>query len=71
MAGLGQWLLKQDVFGHAVHVNFRGGSTYQTKLGAFCTLAMYVLTIVNTVTLFQAFLDNSKQEEKSSVQKIN
>jgi len=54
-----------------VGVNFKGASTYQTKMGAFCTLTTLVLTMINTFTLLQAFLDNSKQEEKYSLMRMD
>ena len=69
--GLNGWLIRQDIFGHPVHVNYRGSNSYQTGLGAFCTFAMFVLTAVNAIVLFQAFLDNSKQEEKQSMVHID
>ena len=71
MVGIGKWLVSKDVYGHPVGVNYRGSGTYQTSLGAFCTLALYVLATVNSIILFQAFLDNSKQEEKSAIQRID
>jgi len=31
-----------DIYGHAVTVNYRGASSYKTKLGAFLTIITYV-----------------------------
>ena len=52
------------MYGHVIGVHYRGSGSYQTKLGAFVTLATYVLMIINMVTLFIAFKDGSKQDEK-------
>ena len=48
------------MYGHVIGVHYRGSGSYQTKLGAFVTLATYVLMIINMVTLFIAFKDGSK-----------
>ena len=56
-----------DIFGHAIKINYKGEDTYKTKLGGFCTLAFYALSIFSLVTLSIAFQDNSKMN--SSVQK--
>ena len=51
-----------DIFGHPVGVNYKGEDTYKTRVGAFCTAGMYVLTILSLNTLIAAFNDNSKLE---------
>lgn len=55
--------VNMDMFGHAISVNYRGSDVYRTKLGAFVTLATYILMVINTLTLVTAFNDGSKQEE--------
>ena len=62
-------LEKIDIFGHAIKVNYKGEDAYKTKLGGFCTLIVYALSIYNFVTLLIAFTDNTRME--SSVQKNN
>ena len=57
-------MVGQDMYGHVIGVHYRGSGSYQTKLGAFVTLATYVLMVVNMVTLLIAFKDGSKQDEK-------
>ena len=52
------------MYGHVIGVHYKGRGSYQTRLGAFLTLATYVLMIVNFVTLIVAFQDGSKQDEK-------
>ena len=56
-----------DIFGHPIGVNYKGNSTFQTKLGALFTLAVYSLIIINLVTLSTDFMDGSKQEEKNGL----
>ena len=61
---IGELFLGLDAYGHAIGVHYRGRDAYKTKLGAFVTLATYVLMTINMVNLFIAFHDGSKQEEK-------
>ena len=49
-----------DIFGHPIGVNYKGNSTFQTKMGAFFTLVVYSLIIINLVTLGTEFIDGSK-----------
>ena len=53
-------LVNQDIYGHAIGVNYRGSGAYQTRLGALFTFVTYVLIIVNTVSILIAFNDVSK-----------
>ena len=57
---LSSLLVGQDIFGSPIGVHYKGDGSYQTRLGAFCTIATYVLILINTTALIQAFLDNSK-----------
>ena len=61
---LGQIFVNLDIYGHAIGVHYRGRGAYKTRLGALVTLATYILMIINTVSLFKAFMDGSMQEEK-------
>ena len=56
-----------DIFGHPVRVNYKGKDTFKTRLGAFCTVSMYVLTVLSLTTLITAFADNSKLETSTQV----
>lgn len=60
-----EFLVNQDIYGHVFGVSYRGRSTYQTGLGSLCTLATYVLMVVNLLTLWIAFMDGSNQQEKT------
>ena len=60
---LEQFLVSRDIYGHAVGVNYRGSGSYQTRMGAFCTLSTYLLMIIYMVNLMIAFNDGSRQEE--------
>ena len=55
-----------DTFGRPLSVNYKGSDTYQTKLGAFCTVVSYVLMTVNLVNLMTAFVSNTNQVEKTN-----
>ena len=57
-------IVGQDMYGHVIGVHYRGSGSYQTKVGAFFTLATYVLMTINMVTLLIAFEDGSNQGEK-------
>ena len=57
-------MVSQDIYGHAVGVNYRGRSSFQTRMGALCTISTYLLLMVNMVNLFIAYNDGSRQEEK-------
>ena len=36
-----------DIFGYKIGVHFKGKGSYQTRLGALLTLAVYVLMLAN------------------------
>lgn len=61
---IGEKLVDQDVYGHPVGVHYKGSDTYKTRLGAFCTLATYVLVFFNFTVLIVAFMDESRRDEK-------
>ena len=41
------YLKNFDIFGHQVSVNYKGDSALKTGLGAFVTLAFYILALIN------------------------
>lgn len=41
------FVVSKDVFGHPIRVNYKGRNTFQTKLGAFCTLITALLMLVS------------------------
>ena len=61
------FIVSFDIFGHPVGVNYKGEDTFKTRFGAFCTIAMYVLTVLSLTTLTTAFADNSKLETSTQV----
>ena len=62
MGRLSDFIVSFDIFGHPVGVNYKGEDTFKTRVGAFCTIAMYVLTVLSLTSLITAFADNSKLE---------
>ena len=62
------FLRSWDIFGHPVTVHYRGEDTFKTLFGFFVTTAVFGLIISNFITLGTAFMDGSKQEEKSNSQ---
>ena len=57
---LENYIVSYDRFGASVGVNFKGGKSYKTRLGAFVSLASYLLVLINTIYLFIAFSDGSR-----------
>ena len=55
-----------DIFGHKVSVHHKGETTYKTLLGFFISTLAFGLIISNLVLLSTAFMDGSRQEEKSN-----
>ena len=54
------WL---DLYGHGIGVTYRGDTFFKTKLGGFFSLVTYVLVIINTLNLIQAYAKKSDQVE--------
>ena len=54
-----KYFVRWDIFGHKIGVHYKGKDTYQTRLGALFTLAVYSLMLVNLFQLMTAFLDGS------------
>ena len=46
---IGEFLRKQDAFGHAVTINYRGDENYRTMWGAFLTLLQKVFILVVSI----------------------
>lgn len=65
MGKLQDIIISFDIFGHPVGVNYRGEDTFKTRFGAFCTLAVYILTVVNLTTLIKAYTNQSKLEKST------
>ena len=49
-----------DMYGHKIGVSYRGREAYKTRLGAFVTLATYILMTVNALSLLTAFIIGEK-----------
>ena len=49
MERFGEFMRKQDVFGHAVTLNYRGDEQFRTVWGAFLTVAQRVFILVVAV----------------------
>ena len=62
MGEFSDFIVSFDIFGHPIGVNYKGEDTFKTRIGAFCTVGIYVLTILSLTTLITAFNDNSKLE---------
>ena len=62
-----KFFLALDIFGHPIGVNYKGNDTYQTRLGAFFTLATYTFMLINLGTLITAFFNGSNQDEKNGL----
>jgi hypothetical protein len=41
------YLTSFDVFGHQIGVKYKGDVAFKTRLGAFLTLAFYILAFIN------------------------
>ena len=52
-----------DIFGKPIGVSYKGSNTYQTRIGAFCTLISYVIMGMNLSMLIFDFYDHSNQSE--------
>ena len=50
-AGFVKFLVNRDFFGQPITVLYKGNEKYKTKLGAFCTILVTVLVLINTVML--------------------
>ena len=71
MGKLEDLILRQDIYGHAVGVHYRGSGSYQTRLGALCTLITYMFIILNLVTVMSAFKDGSNQKENMQTMMVD
>ena len=71
MKSIGAFLKQRDMYGYAINVHYRGSSTYQTWMGVFCTFLTYSVILYNVTIFTEAYLDHSKQEEKSDVQIVD
>mgnify|MGYP000987909821 CR=1 FL=1 len=46
MKSVGEFLKRQDAFGQAVTLNYKGEDVYNTKWGAFLTLAQKIFILI-------------------------
>ena len=60
-----------DIFGYPIGVRYKGNNTYKTWLGTLCTFSVWILILVNAVSLGKALIDTSRLEEKYSQGKID
>ena len=44
--GFMSFLLSRDLLGHSISVNYRGETTFNTKLGAFFSVCIQILVFV-------------------------
>ena len=65
------FIVDQDIYGHAIGVQYRGSTEYKTLLGSFCTLGAYALMIMQLVFLVTVFIDGSNQTEKTQVNALD
>ena len=59
--GLAKFIKDRDIYGLPIKVLYRGEDQYKTKLGAFCTLATYILALINLLELIQVFFNGNRQ----------
>ena len=57
------FLVGQDIYGHVIGVHYKGSGTFNTGLGALCTLITYSLILFNFNVLFEGLRDQSLQSE--------
>ena len=62
-AGFVKFLVNRDFFGQPITVLYKGNEKYKTKLGAFCTILVTVLVLINTVILVKDYINFSRQTE--------
>lgn len=47
--GLTSLLLSRDMLGHNISINYKGESTYNTKFGAFLSIGIQVLVLIQLI----------------------
>ena len=62
---LEELVINQDIYGHKIGVHYRGSDSFKTRFGAFTTLVTYVFIAINLQSLFLAFKNGTKQDEKN------
>ena len=67
MNKLSDFLVGFDIYGHQIGVNYKGGGTFNTRLGALCTLVTYTLMLVNMSGLLIDWADDSRWEVKTNL----
>ena len=61
------FLINQDIYGHVIGVHYRGSGTFNTGLGALCTIMTYLLIIFNLKVLGEGLISQSLQGESYQV----
>ena len=54
-----------DRFGHRLDMHFDGRTSFQTVFGAFITVIVYTLILINTLNIGMDFINNGNQKEIS------
>ena len=54
---LNKLIVEQDIFGHPIHVNYKGRDTYKIRIGALCTLLTGLVILFNLMVTTLGFLD--------------
>ena len=60
-----RFLVDRDIYGEKIKVMYKGNDLYQTKLGALCTILTYVLICINAFSVFQGFVNGTRQNESA------
>ena len=68
---LAQKLKKLDIYGHPINTHFEGQSTFKTWLGFICTVGLYGIVLQTMIVLGKAFINHTRQDEKSNIEKFD
>ena len=71
MERIGAFLKQRDIYGHQINMHYKGSDKYHTWMGLVCTMLTYGFVLFNAYALGTAFLDHSKQEEKSDFKTVD
>ena len=44
--GFGTFLLRRDILGHKISMNYRGNTSYNTYFGSLISIVIYILVLV-------------------------
>lgn len=68
MQKLGDFIRSYDIFGHKISVHLKGDDSFKSLVGSIASTIVFALILSNLVNLCSAFMDGSRQEEKSIFQ---